>query len=302
MKQFLKLLVAGAVCGMGFIGCGLVSPTDDDTISIDIKAIGDVRAGDDKPIGGTIEGKPDPDATGISAKILDSDGATVAAEKIKVTKNTPSAKSKFDLTTDLSMKIVSTAEACNGTYTLEISAAAGSATTTKTATFTIVNGKDCNAIIPTGTPITEVTLEAGANGNSTLGSSIDLDGGTVWKMTEAANNVSKIDICYAHTASGDDKVGSANWAKLSDYTFAKNWATPPDCKMHAVTMTADAYTAVDTKEEITALWSESTAVTSLKVVDGDIFIVKTTENVLALVKITSQTAGETGKITIKVGK
>jgi len=298
MKQFSKLLVAAAICSFGFIGCGLLGPSDPSSPEVKLdNVIGSIGVGSYSNVTGSVSAGEA--ITSISYKIENSSGAT--ASGITVTGPTiPADTKKFNFTNTSPIVITVANSATAADYKLVISVTAGSSVEVK-FDFSVTGTTQ------QGTPVTTVTLDAGANGNSTLGSSIDLDGGTVWKMADAANNVSKIDICYAHSGTeNNDKVGSASWAKASGYDFAANWASPPDCKMHSVTMTETEFNATTTKEEVAALWDDSkvsaTAPYKLAVTQGSVFIVKTTENVLALVRVSSQTAGSTGSITIKVAK
>jgi len=299
MKKLSVFLMTGILAGMSFIGCDLLGPSDEDAdeVTITLTKFTSIESGSYQQIEATVDANVEITAVNIS---ITKDGAEVDEDLIEVEKpNTPTGEKKLELKSggDMDVKVKVSTDACNGDYVFTITAIAGTAQSTKTNDFTITDGNDC-----TGTAITTKTLEAGANQNSSLGSSIDLDGGTVWKMADAASHVSEIDICYSHTATSGDKVGSASWAKASNYDYAKNWSSPPDAKMHKVSISSSTFDGITTAEEIQDLWVSADGESSLTVTQGNIFIVKTTEGAYALVEVSEQVAGETGSITIKVAK
>jgi hypothetical protein len=206
-----------------------------------------------------------------------------------------------DLEEDLNVTIAVDETACNGDYELVISGSAGSASQTKRIDFSVTGGQDCDAM---GTPVVSEMLDAGANGHSSLGSSIDLDEGNVWLMADAANNVSKIDIVYLYSDADEvEKFFSPEHAKASGYNLASGWDSPPATKFYKTTLDKAGFDAIATAEEITALWNGTEAQDdSLAVEQGDVFIVMTTDGDYALVYVSSQTDGKDGQIQIKVAK
>ncbi|MBN1578303.1 MAG: hypothetical protein JW913_17210 [Chitinispirillaceae bacterium] len=288
MNRLLKLILTGSIIVTGFIGCGLLDATEESTPEITINSIGSIDVGTFKNVTGKVTAGEA--ITSIAYTITDASDNDVST--ITVSGPSSSSEDKIEFKDNDAIKITVGNNAVAADYKLKITVTAGS-TVDATFNFT-VSGSG-------GTAVETVTLDAGANQNSTLGSSIDLDGGDVWLSAQAANNVSKIDICYSHTSSGGDKVGSPYWAQESDYNYAKDWSNPPQTKIIKLSMTSAEFDAVTTKEAIEAKWS-GTEVISLAVVEGDVFIVKTTEDAYALVRITDQVAGETGKITIKVAR
>jgi hypothetical protein len=298
MKKLTVSLVTGILAGMSFIGCDMLNdPVDDDTVDISLTTFSSITAGSYVDVVATVDANVE--ITEISVEVT-KDGAEVSDDLIDIQKQQmPSGEKKIQIKEngDMEVRINVDDNACIGDYVFSITATAGSANETKTNTFSVSGGRDCS-----GTAITTKTLEAGANQNSTLGSSIDLDGGEVWKMSAAASHVSEIDICYSHTASNGDKVGSPYWAQESDYDYALAWDNPPQTEMHEVSISSATFDGITTAEEIEDLWEASSGTISLTVVQGDIFIVKTTENAYALVRVTEQTPGATGSITIKVAR
>lgn len=298
MKKLAVFLMTGILAGISFIGCDMLNPTDEDEVTITLTTFSSIEGGSYEPVTAVIDANVE--ITSVSVSVT-KDGEAVTSGVTIEKQNMPTGEEKIEVKEsggDMKIEVKVAADACEGDYVFTISAKAGSAEVSKTNDFTVTNAKDCS--VPEGTPVETMTLEAGANKNSSLGSSIDLDGGDVWKMADAANHVSEIDICYSHTASNGDKVGSPTWAKASNYDYAKNWDNPPETEMHAVSISSTTFDGIATVEEIEDLWESSSAAVSLTVEEDDIFIVKTTEGEYALVRITEQTAGETGSITIKV--
>lgn len=287
-----KLLVVSlAALGIGLTGC-LTDPLESTTPTITLGNIDTLTAGSgaSRTVTGKIEGTEA--ITNVTYQVSNSAGASVST----ITVTGPAFNSKKSL--DLSVTVLALAGTASGTYTLKISATAGA---TGDGSFNFyVKG----ATIPVGTPVVTTTLTAGANKNAANGSSIDLDGGVAYRMADAAANLTKIDLCYAHAgtaAAGSDKLGTPVWAKASEYDFAIGWVTPPVTKFYKTTLTAAQFDAIDTKEKIPT-FVDASAIASSVAVANDVFIVKTTEGATVLIKITAQTPGEAGTITIKSAK
>jgi hypothetical protein len=299
------LVVCGAFLAMGLAGCGLLDPTaDKDSVDIALDPLpASISANGHAYVVATLDANVE--ITDIKGTVTKLDGSAATG----VTVSNPSAPNEKKVSIkqspngsdEVDMPINVASDACNGDYLFTLSVTAGTATSSKSDTFSVSGGKNCDT--PTGTAIETVTLNAGANENTTLGSSIDLDAGEVYKMADAASHVSALDLCYAHTVSNIDKLGSPSWAKASAFTFAKNWSNPPEIKFYKTDLTVTQFNAITTKEEIAALWTESKATDqSYEAAKNDVFIVTTTADAIALVLINDQTAGSTGSITIKVAK
>ncbi len=292
MNRLLKLVVAGSFLAAGFIGCGLLDATEDTTPKITLDAIGSIDVGTFKNVEGKVTAGEN--ITSISYAVEDANGTSVAQTKIKATGPSSAADKKIEFKDNDAIKIEVFTGAAAADYTLKITVTAGT-TIDASFPFTVAGGS-------TGTAVATVSLDVGSNDNATLGSSVDLDGGVVWLSAAAKNNVSKIDLCYSYSGTtSSDKVGSPSWAKTSGFSYATTWDNPPSTTMIKVSKTSAEFDAITTKEAVEALWT-GTAESALVVAAGDVFIVKTTENVYALVRVETQTAGATGKITIKVAR
>ncbi len=297
----LKKILAVSVTAFSLfvIGCGTTDPVNKDDVDINLTGMADIAGNPatpaeiTAPITATIDANAEITAVDVAVTKLDGTAAT----GITVVKSAvPSAKEKITVKSSggdmtISLKIATTT--VNGTYVYTLSAAAGGSTSSKSDTI-VLSGMTAASTIVTDTII------AGANKNIPYGSSIDIDGGVAYKMTDAATNLAKIDLCYAHTASGDDKLGTPTWAKLSGYDFAKDWVNPPTTmKFYKTALTAAEFDAITV---IPAFVDASATAESAVAVKDAVFIVKTTEGAVFLLKIMDQVAGEAGTITIKTAK
>jgi len=298
-----KFVVAGMLAGMSamlcmLLGCfGLEGEDSTDTVTITIDAIGSITAGSYKAVDGKIDANVAIET--VTYAIKDSAGAAVTS-KVTVSSQSVNGEKDADLTDDAEVKINTTADACNGTYTLSISVVAGSATSTQSQTFTVTGGT-CGG--GTGTPVTVTTLGPIGSNQASAGSSIDLDAGQVYTSLQAGTHVADLDLCYSYSGTDSaDKLFTPSHAKKSGYTYAANWSNPPTTAFIKTSLTPALFDSVGTKEEVEALWTGTQITTSAVCIANDVFIVKTTANAYALVLISAQTPGATGTITIKLAK
>jgi hypothetical protein len=297
MNKLFTVSIAALGLGLGLMGCDLLGPADADSVDITLGAIPAITSASNQAVTGNVDANVE--ITSITPVIKDASGNAVTT--ITISKNNvDNTKKKIDLKTDLALTLVVGAQTCNGTYTLELTAVAGTASTTKSATFTVSGVKDCTK--PEGTPVVTATISAGSNSNSDLGSSIDLDAGVAYKMSAAASHVAELDLCYSSTGAGVDKLGSPNWAKLSNFDYAKNWTAPPATKFYKTDLTKAQFDAITTKEQIPAFVDASATAESYPAALNDVFTVKTTAGATVLVLINAKTDGAAGSITIKTSK
>jgi hypothetical protein len=291
MKKLLGLLCAGLfVAAMS--GCGL-NPAGSVTITID--PIADVTAGGGSVnVTGSIES--DTVLTSVTISIMSGTNDVSGDFDIQFSalSNFPGEK-KVELgPNELNLRIRAIS-ASAGTYSLKIAAAAGSVNSSSEKTFNVTGG----------TAITTHLDTLGANQNTTYGSSIDLDGPTVYMTTASNSHVSEIDLCYAHAASpAGDYLFSPDQAKISGYTFASGWATAGNStRFYKTSLTPTQFNAITTASQITAQWTDPGVATPYVACSAnDVFIAKTDQNAIVLILITDQTAGATGSISLKIAK
>jgi len=121
MKQLMKLLVASAVCGMGFVGCGLLDPTDETTPTITIDNIPDIDVGTKKNVTGKVTAGEA--ITSISYSIENSSGTKVTT----ITALGPSSTNEktLEFKNNDAIEVTATSGAVAGDYKLVISVTAG---------------------------------------------------------------------------------------------------------------------------------------------------------------------------------
>jgi hypothetical protein len=292
MKKLLGLLSAGLIIGL-LSGCGL-GPADSPTISID--PIGSIAKGSYAHVTGSVAGGEA--ITSLSCAILTSTDGVVSSSEISVTWPNPVAGEKTrDFTSTEPIIITVSNSATSGSYKLKVSVTAGSSTD-QTFSFTVTGTG--------GTAATTWTGTMGSNQSNAAGSSIDLDGPTVYTGTASNSHVSEIDLCYSYAAApySYDALFSPDQAKLSLYNYTSGWTTTPNStKFYKTTLTPTQFNAITLKSEITALWSEPGAATPYaQCTADDVFIAKTEQNAIVLILITAQTAGSGGTITLKTAK
>lgn len=285
-----------------FIGCGTVESINEiEEVNINVDDIKYINAGESKYIEGIIESNIDIDPQNIEIFIKDDYGNIIDDEYLYIERMSSSPGPSIDLREDLELKIITKNTACNGSYFLTINVdEEGIHKSFKAFPFVIMEGFNCEE-----TPLGTFVIEVGANENTELGSSIDFDEGKVYLMSQAASKVPEIDLCYAYSGVNKvEKIGTAYWAYKSEYDFAKNWGeSAPNIKFYKVSMTKSEFNDIISVEELEDMWDSSLASeSSYEVSTGDIFMLETTEGIIALILIEDQETGSTGKITIKVAK
>ena len=303
MQNSLKILKGLAIVSciglivFSFWGCFEDPVSDEDSVTVQLGAIGSMGVDTLKAITGTITASPAIDQTALTITVtVASTGADASTHFTQTGPGAITAKEDIDIAADLGLAFTPINTITTGTYRLTISAAAGTATGSDYEDFTVTNQG--------GTPVTIATVIAGANQNTTLGSSIDLDEPKVMLKAEADANVSKIDVCYAYSGTESvEKLFSPHHAKASGYTFAADWATPNQTKFYKTTLTPAQYDAITTKEQLALQWTEpGSPATSIACALNEVFIAQTEQNAIALLLITAQTTGDAGTIDIKIAK
>ncbi len=293
MKKLIALLSVGMLIPI-LTGCLGDDPVGATSITITIESIGAVVVGG---AAGAVTGdiKADADLTNVTMAVLDGSGNDVTTTFSVNYTSAYTGKKKVDLKDDLSTTVGAKTGVAAGTYKLQITAASGSYESVASKEFTVTGG---------GTPVAINTIQAGANQNATIGSSIDLDQPKVMLKAEADQNVSKIDVCYAYSGVDNiEKLFSPHHAKASNFTFAKDWANPNQTKFYDTKLTPAQFTAIKTKEALAQIWQEpSEAATSVDCKKDNVFIAKTDQGALVLMHISAQVAGATGTIDMKVAK
>jgi hypothetical protein len=295
MNKFFKVSVTAIALGIGLVGCNLLNPEEETSIpKVTMNTIGAITAGNFKNVTGEITA--DEVITNVTYAITTSAGVAVAKTVIDYKGPTVRDVKKFEFKDNNVITITPAATATAGAYKLKLTVTAGS-TVDASFDFTVAAGSG-----PVGTAVVSATIPAGSNSNAAYGSSIDLDAGVAYKMADAASHVADLDLCYSTTGTGTDKLGSPNWAKLSDFNYAKNWASPAATKFYKTALTKAQFDAITTREQIPAFVDASATAESYEAALNDVFLVKTTQSAIVLVLINEKTNGANGSITIKSSK
>ncbi|MFC1584906.1 hypothetical protein ACFL5V_05115 [Fibrobacterota bacterium] len=274
--------------GMVLTGCDLLGGDDEDenaapTIENAAVATSPVVVGVTYSLTGVVK-----DDAGIASITITVTDAAGTASTI-----TPIAGFAAQTTWDLG--------ANSQTFVVPVTAQAGAATLDIVATDDA--GLTVTASVPltvsTGVPLVPATLTAGSSGHATLGSSIDLDADAVLLAADAAAAISEVDLVYL-TEGGVDGFYSPSHAATVVTWSSWSSLTPPTISFIKTDLDAAGFNAVVNEEQIAELWAAGTpTTTTLSVAQGDVFVVQTTESLLALVLINTQVPGASGTISIK---
>lgn len=176
MKKLLSLLGVGMLVAM-WSGCGVTNPASSVTITID--AIGAVAVGGGA---GQVTGKIETDSvlTLVTMKVLS--GSTDVTSKFTVSFTSAyQGKKSADLKTDMSTTITALSTATAATYTLSITAEAGSITSTSTKDFTVTGNADpLLTVTGSGTVFNLIGPSAGAY-DLVLGANVSSSGSATTK-------------------------------------------------------------------------------------------------------------------------
>lgn len=277
------------------IGCDVLNPTDKDSASITITAIGEIQAGQFKEVDGTIDADPEPST--ITYTILDASGAKVTDGSVKAEAQTVTGETNIDLSSDAQLQITTTQDACNGTYTLKVDVVAGTAESSKSATFTVTGGKDCSG--SSGGQIDTVTVTLGSWNNTSFGSSLDADAMKVYKVSEVTAAVeSEIDAWFSNLAAGGAWLMAPSVAAEQGHP-PSSWATQNTTQFVEITGQVT-LGQITSQAQVDSVWAAnaSSAETYADIVQGDVVIVKTNQGVYRALIVVSVTATDDGTAVI----
>jgi hypothetical protein len=206
MKKVLAIIASGLV--LAFVGCGLLNPTNSDSVTFSVGAIDSItvsQAGNQtKTITATITGENEaPTLNSIAIKT--SADAAVATTAMDVSYSTPTTSGK-EITTTITLTVKPAA--CNGNYKLVVSATSGSATSSQETTFKLI-GHDCSATVLTPLTGKKIYNRCGAEAGA-----YDLVGDS---LVHLASPASIKDLRDTTTTCGQPY--DSKWASLNGSTF-----------------------------------------------------------------------------------
>jgi hypothetical protein len=148
----------------------------------------------------------------------------------------------------------------------------------------------------------EKTLNVGAQGNATLGSSLELDTGKVYLSAAANANLDGVDLVFMYYGSGyhidnTESAKAAANAATPKINLADNWL---DAKLNG-----NEFVKVTTKpanqEAAVAAWGTGSKLSSSMVAAGDMFVVETTDGEYTLITVSAVTGSDkTGAADFKI--
>jgi len=290
MKKFLALLSVG-LAAVVMTGCGL-SPVGAPTVTLDAIPSITVPASGYNYVDVTGKVEADTAIDTIYYDILTSADQPVSTLQIYVTgpaADKSSEKISFD---NNPIRITVTSGALAGTYKLKVSVTAGPSMDVS-FNFTVIGGSG---------NVNTATVTIGSYANSTIGSSIDLDNGTIMLAAAAILSGSGVDlVCTYSTSFSAFRIFNPVYARDSSNIGAfSGWVNPAAtsfCKLTGVN-----FDVLNTKAAIQAQYTAGTPLISASCAIDDIFVVKTNQNNYVLIKIISFGQSTSGTAQIKWAK
>ena len=286
MKKVLAIVSVGVVLGM-FNGC-TVTPTTPDTVAISGLAVADSLAagGTAVQIAGSIDGSAT--ITSYTFTVLNQAG-TDATSMFTITYNDIAQKS-INLTADGNATIMAKSTTNSGAYTLKVTATVGSQTSSGTTTIRVrgINGS---------------TVTIGSYANASVGSSIDLDNGTVMLAAAAKLDGSGVDLVgtYSSARSTFRVFNPVYAASSSNISAFAGWVNPANTQI-VLAPASTVWSEITTKAQIKAIYDAGTSTDNSDAAEGDIFVVLTDESQYVAIQITSFDADVGGTADIKYGE
>jgi hypothetical protein len=237
----------------------------------------------------------------VSVSFKDPTGATVNPTVSK-TGAAPGGKA-WNSNVDGKWVITPLTGLCNGEYTATATVTDDEgASSSATAKFTITGASTtCGGAVET---IGDTTVTLGSNNNAN-GGSLDADEMRTYKISEVTSTAiqGKIDLYYGYSSSATaDRFFTPAQAKTSDYNGIKDWTNIAAIEIYDLgTMTEAAFDAIDTETEIEAAFTGKTAESdgSVNAATGVVIGLKTSDDVMTLIRCTSINTGAAGTVQIK---
>lgn len=292
MRRVLTGIATALVLGLGMTGCDLNPASNDDEVTITLGDIAGIAAGTTQDVTATVKGNVAIES--IVFKIYDSNDQDVTTSMFTVSQQniTLGAVEKVEIGVgkDMYYKITPKATVCNETYTLKVTATAGSASLTKPDDFQVTGGT-CGTVEDT-LKVKDVTV---GNQNATAGSALDVDAMVVYSSADCNSSSATqalIDAWFGIVGGSATVLAPASANGFAPIT--KNWTVKNATKFLKVTATFD---AIKKQSQIDALWS-GTGSNSLSIATGDVIVVQTATGVFRLLQIVSASNAENGTVSV----
>lgn len=305
MKTLRILALTSLVAGFGLMtGCDTTSSTSGPTIKefqiANTDGTGFNEATDSLAAGGSVavwgEVTSDAGLSNVTVTVKDAAGAT----KLSLPNSTSATSYVFGPDKTVKITIATTTAWAKGKYSVQLTATDknGNSSTSSSLPLLIKGG----TTVPTGTAVTATTVTLGSNDNATYGSSIDADAMSVYKISQVTTALQGgIDAYYAYSSTDKlDKFFSPSQAKTSGFDGIKSWTVSTSVSLYNLgTMTATAFAAITTQEQIDALFTGKTSAVSVPAAADVVVGIKTSAGVYRVLHVDAITAGSTGTVTVK---
>jgi hypothetical protein len=295
MKKLIAGITATCLLGLGMTGCFLNPASNDDEVDVKLGDISSIAAGTTQHVTAKIDANVP--ITEIGFNITNSAGEDVTAKLFTVQRLNIElgTKEKIEIGNNKDMYITITPNSaiCNGTYTLNLTVVAGSASLTKHDEFEVTGGT-CES----GQVETELTARTVFVGNqsSTEGSALDVDEMVVYKSSQLKDNATSqaaVDAWFGIVQSKATIMAPSAATGFAPIT--QNWSVKNATKFLKVSVD---FNSIKTQSAIDALWSGSGSA-SLAIAAGDVIVVQTVGGNYRLLLIESASNETNGVVTVK---
>lgn len=302
MKKVLLGLSAVAAAALMIVGCGILNPTTNDSVTITIPgtvldSVINVGSGDqNRTVTFKVVGQ-NTLPTIDSVRVKTSAGAAVTA----IT-SAQSPTTNGDKEIDDAVTVTIPASSCSGNYDLIIYATSGSSSSSKSLAFRVTGGTGtCGTVVTTDTALTAGTASLGAE-SAADGSFLDADAMVAYHASTATANQAVIDVHFGTYGGASTFMSpafaAANYSPTLE-TTAPAWTTLNATMFFKAPAGTDINT-LDSLSKVRALYDANAAVDHITVALNDVVIVMTNMNYPVAIGITGFSgSGQTADITLK---
>ncbi len=156
-----------------------------------------------------------------------------------------------------------------------------------------------------GDQLTTRDVELGAQGNTSLGSSLDADDMTPYLIADAVERAADIDLIFAYSTEQDvSAIYSPNVAKEGIEGVSEGFpflaALTPARETPIRNISASQWESVTTEEGLQVAWDAGTQQENgrLAVTAGQVFMIQTSEDRLVMIRVDSIDQGAAGETTL----
>jgi len=296
MKKLLAGITVTCLLGLGMTGCDLNPVSNDDKVDIELGDISSVAAGSAQFVSAKIDANVAITEIGIS--IFNEEGEDVTNELFTVEKQSIEFGTKEKILIgdgkDMYIKFTPKTTVCDETYTLKLTAMAGTVSSIKQDDF-LVTGGTCGPSVIEEEELEALTVVVG-NQSASKGSALDVDKMVVYTTSQLngnATNQAAVDAWFGVVSGKATILAPASANGFAPIT--QNWSVKNATKFLKVS--AD-FNNIKTQSAIDALWTGSGSA-SLAIAAEDVIVVQTVDGIYRLLLIESASNATDGTISVK---